>query len=44
MSSRRLHTELLARAGRLLLEYNESTGRDCLPADSARHLTEDLPA
>jgi uncharacterized membrane protein YjjP (DUF1212 family) len=26
MSARRLHTELLAQAGRLLLEYNESTG------------------
>lgn len=26
MSTRRLHTELLAQAGRLLLEYNDSTG------------------
>jgi uncharacterized membrane protein YjjP (DUF1212 family) len=26
MSTRRLHTELLVQAGRLLLEYNESTG------------------
>jgi uncharacterized membrane protein YjjP (DUF1212 family) len=42
MSARRLHTELLVHAGRLLLEYNESTGviHRALTA-TARTLTDD---
>jgi uncharacterized membrane protein YjjP (DUF1212 family) len=42
MDTRRLHTELLAHAGRLLLEYNESTGtiHRALSA-TARALTDD---
>jgi uncharacterized membrane protein YjjP (DUF1212 family) len=43
MNTRRLHTELLAHAGRLLLEYNESTGETHRTlAGVARSIT-DLP-
>ncbi len=42
MSVRRLHTELLVQAGRLLLEYNESTGAiHRALAATARALTEE---
>lgn len=42
MSVRRLHTQLLLRAGRLLLEYNESTRAiDRALTQTARALTED---
>jgi uncharacterized membrane protein YjjP (DUF1212 family) len=42
MSVRRLHTELLVQAGRLLLEYNESTGAiHCALTATARALKEE---
>src|SRR5262245_37527668 len=43
MDTQRLHTQLLADAGRLLLEYNESTGEICRTlAATARALTHDV--